>query len=529
VKALLPLRRDWGLIGAGAALFALTSPPLDLFIPSFLCLVPAVWMLLDANDDDRPFRRQFVQGFWFGFVVHGLLLYWIVIALWHFTPLSALGYAATVFILGLYVASVFALAGWVHRRTGLGLLVTFPVFWTAAEWVIGHQGDIRFPWLGLGTSLTGFPTVVQIADVIGARGVTFLVVLANTALAVAWRRRAQRKPAWPIVTAVVGGVVLATAYGVVRERTLPVRRAATVAVLQPNVGWEEKWETDRRTAIFEQTLALASGAIAETTPDLVAWPEVAVPAYLGCTPAASAACRRYVRRAWVEEIAALARSTRVPQLVGAQDLEFTVPDAPDPFAENEYYNAAFLFDSLGRSTAQPSYRKGYLVPITERVPFVNPRWFKLEFFGGFGIGRDRPVYDIGAGRFGVMICFESAFEDLARDYRARGADFLVNITNDAWFGQTAAPYQHAAHLVMRAIETRVGIARAANTGISEFVDPLGRVHLETPLYRRTFVGGTVLTTPTRTLYVRLGDWVGAGSILVALMLVGFAARRHRAA
>src|SRR5207253_2785902 len=94
--------------------------------------------------------------------------------------------------------------------------------------------------------------------------------------------------------------------------------------------------------------------------------------------------------------------------------------------------------------------------------------------GGFSPGSTLPLYPSPLGRFGVVICYESAFDDLARRYRAAGADFLVNITNDAWYGRTAGPYQHATHLVMRAIETRAGIARAANDGISEFVDPLGR-------------------------------------------------------
>jgi apolipoprotein N-acyltransferase len=532
VKVLLPRRDEWRLIIAGAVLFALTSPPLHLFVPSFLCLVPAAWLILDAAADARPVRRHLVHGFWFGLALHGVLLYWIVIALWHFTPLSGLGYAASVFVLALYVASVFALAGWVHRRTGISLLITLPVFWTAAEWAIGHQGDIRFPWLGLGTSLTGFPTVVQIADVIGARGVTFLLAMANVAIAMAWRRRLEGKPAWRLVAGVGLGVALAVTYGAVRERTLPMYRAAAVAVLQPNVGYEDKWEPGQRSAIFEETLELARSAVVAGTPDLVAWPEAALPGILACSPPQSAACRRFpdqvIRRGWRREIAALASSTRVPQLVGATDWEFTEPDASDPFATREYYNAAFLVDSTGNHAAQPSYRKGYLVPITERVPFLNPRWFELEFFGGFGLGRERPVYEIGAGSFGVIICYESAFEDLARDYRARGADFLLNITNDAWFGRTAAPYQHAAHLVMRAIETRVGIARAANTGISEYVDPLGRVSLQTPLYTRTFVQGDVFTTPVRTLYVRWGDWVGAGSVLMALVLAGVAAWRRPA-
>src|SRR5204862_8039977 len=126
--------------------------------------------------------------------------------------------------------------------------------------------------------------------------------------------------------------------------------------------------------------------------------------------------------------------------------------------------------------------------------------------GGFSPGSTLPLYPSFLGRFGVVICYESAFEDLARRYRAAGADFLVNITNDAWYGRTAGPYQHATHLVMRAIETRMGIARAANSGITETFDPLGHAHDATGLEVRTAEVSTLRTSDVTTVYVRLGDW-----------------------
>ena len=191
--------RRWPLIGAGAALHVLAYPPFHLLLPSFLCLVPAILLLDEAGMHERPVRRAFATGYWFGLAVLGVLLYWMVFALWHFTPLAALGYVATVAILSLWMGGVFAATVWIRRRTRIPLLLVLPVCWTAAEWAIGHQGDIRFPWLGLGTSLTGYPQMVQIADVIGARGVTLLLVMANVALLEGWRRRhtlagARRRP-----------------------------------------------------------------------------------------------------------------------------------------------------------------------------------------------------------------------------------------------------------------------------------------------------------------------------------------------
>lgn len=510
-------RGDWLLVVGGAVLLCAAYPPFHVLLPSFVCLIPAVWLVMDGLADPRPVRRHLVQGFWFGLFANGLVLYWMVVALWHFTSLAALGYLASVVILALYSGSVFALSGWVTRRTGLGLLVTFPVFWTAAEWAIGHQGDIGFPWLGLGTSLTGYPTLVQVADVVGARGVTYLLVLANTALALAWRQREQRRSAITLASAVVVGTALVLGYGVIRERGLTLRPVATVALLQPNVGWEEKWEPGERERIVASALALADSAVQTRQTDLVVWPEAAVPGYFFQHPT------------WETAIGDLSRASGVPQVVGGIDIEFEPrrEAGADGRAAYEYFNAVFLFDSLGRYRSQPVYRKRYLVPITERVPFLDPRWFDLRFFGGFGRGTEQPVYEITAGTFGVFICYESAFEDLSRIYRARGADFLVNVTNDAWFGRTAAPYQHAAHLVMRAIETRVGIARAANSGISEFVDPLGRELRQTALYERSVVIGQVLTTDSVPVYVRWGDWVGTGALVLSAVLVLYAVTRRR--
>jgi apolipoprotein N-acyltransferase len=172
------------------------------------------------------------------------------------------------------------------------------------------------------------------------------------------------------------------------------------------------------------------------------------------------------------------------------------------------------------------------VPVTERVPFFPVRWFRRipglkRWSGGFARGRELPVYEAAIGGFGVVICYESAFEDLPRRYRRAGADFLVNITNDAWFGRTSAPAQHASHLVLRAIETRMGVARAANSGISQFVDPLGRTYASTALETDALIADRLRTSDVTTPYVRLGDWVGTLAVLGTLGLAWLALMPRR--
>jgi len=497
----LPDRRDFLAAAATAVLLFVSYPPFSLVVPSFVALVPFVWRLEDRLEPGVGGAAGGAAklGFWAGLLANGLVLYWIVVALWHFTPLSALGYLATVLILAAWWSGLGWATVWVRQRTGLPMWAVFPLLWTAVEWGIGHQGEVGFPWLGLGTSLTAAPTLVQWADLAGARGVTLWMAWVNVLLALALRRRRWR----PVVPVAVS-LAAALAYGIWRERTTVLVPVTTVAVIQPNVGYREKMARREEDALVDQLLQMTVRAESLPGVRLVAWPEAAVPNFFDRHPE------------WERWIADSVRRSRTPVLVGGLDLAWT------PAGYADYWNAAFLFDSTGSDKGWPAYHKKYLVPITERVPFINPRLFgNLQWFGGFAHGDRFPVYRIREGGFGVVICYESAFEDLARKYRREGADFLVNITNDAWFGRTAGPYQHAAHLVMRAIETRMGVARAANTGVSEFVDPLGYTHLRTPLDVERVEASMVYTTAIRPLYVRLGDWVaifalvGSGSLFMA--------------
>lgn len=255
-------------------------------------------------------------------------------------------------------------------------------------------------------------------------------------------------------------------------------------------------------------------------PQLVVWPEAALPGYLFQNPE------------WDQAISGLARASHTPILAGGLNADLGAP-RPTP-----YYNAAFFYDSTGDRRSHPVYGKHYLVPIVERVPFVPVLWLRRvpglgRWSGGFARGKDLPVYQTAIGTFGVFICYESAFEDLPRRYRALGADFLVNITNDAWFGRTSAPRQHASHLVLRAIETRMGIARPANSGISEFVDPLGHAYAATQLGQEAIVADRLRTSDVTTLYVRWGDWVGTLALLATLgfaaVIIQSAIRRRRSA
>ncbi len=501
-------RRQALLIALGALALAISYPPFHLPIVSFVAITPAVLLLRQATRERDP-RLAFRWGFWYGFAAQGLVLYWLIVALWHFTPLSVLGYVATIAVLGLWTAVLFWFVVRVRLRLpAVGLWIVLPVAWTAMEWGIGHQSDVRFPWLGLGTSLADAPLLIQWADVAGARGVTLWLAWCNVAIVEALLAGEGTLRAVPRRLAPVAvSIALATGYGAWRTRTLPVRDLGVAGLLQPNEGFREKWDPSHADSVMTRLLALSRRVRAVARPDLIIWPEAAIPGYL------------FEQPAWDAQIGQLARESHTPILTGGLDAEF------HPDGSYDYFNAALFYDSTGAWRTSPVYDKHYLVPIVERVPFIPPRWIHLQWFGGFGRGRRFPVYATGIGRFGVLICYESAFEDLARHYRRLGADFLVNITNDAWFGRTSAPYQHASHLVLRAIETRMGIARAANSGISEFVDPWGRTYAATRLDVEAVVADRVRASDVTTLYVRWGDWVGLLTVLATLGFAGFLVRR----
>ena len=471
-----------------------------------------------------------------GFVYYGTLLYWLFAALVFYTWLALLGYLITILVLAGFLSGVSYVAHRLRTAHRLSFWATFPVLWTAAEWLRGHLGDLAFPWLGLGHALTGFPSLVGFADVVGARGVTFWLVAVNALIAEAWLLRRRR--AWrPLAGALALVLTLPVAYSLYRWYTLRTRPGAEVLVVQPNIPEDLKLNREQaidssRVALERLTADALSGAPGT---QLVVWPEAALPDFIQFSPD------------WGAWVSRLARRDQVAFIFGALDLK------QFPEGDYEYYNAAIFVSPAGRAAG--IYRKHYLVPVVERVPYVPLHWIReirrrgargwnlpllgdvgafLQYFGGFGRGEAEPVFPVNDAGVGVLICYESIFPGLARAYRRHGANLLVNITNDAWFGRarpwwsrTSALYQHPAHLVMRAIENRIGVARAANTGISLFVDPRGRIHEATPLFEPATRRLTVPTTDVLTLYARYGDVVGWASAGGALALVLASAWRRQ--
>jgi apolipoprotein N-acyltransferase len=479
-------------------------------VPPFVGLVPfALW--IHGRPGDAEGRRSAVRGsIAFGAVHFGIVFYWILVALIWFTPLAILAYLAA--LAGLIGIAV--LFGWILHRAihavHSPLWVALPVAWVAAEWTRAHlPSTIAFPWLDLGTSLTGFPELVGIAELVGSRGVSFWIALVNGLIAVTVLRMRERGR-WKLPASMaLLALAVPMSWGVWRAGSLVVREAGTVTVVQPNIP--EHIKLDARAGLdstYASLVRLLANVAGRGGQDLIVLPEVVLRIF----PEAE------VQRGFLEPLMEWSRYARAPILMGGFGFE------GDLAGEFTVYNSAFVVDSAGLWDYR--YDKRYLVPFVERVPLVPPSLFgQVQYFGGFGVGQDWPLVTVRGTDYGVLICYESSYPQGARQFRREGADVLLNITNDAWYGRepwyarTTALWQHPAHMVMRAIENRMGVARAANTGISMFIDPVGRVYNATNLFEEDLRIDAVMTTDVTTLYTRFGDLVGTGAALAALVLL----------
>lgn len=539
---------------ASALLLGLAYPPFHLLAPSFLALAPlALWVArLPRGAGGR--REALRGGLLVGLLFHSLLLHWLVTALAAHSLLAVPAFLATVAVLAALVAASTAAMHAVTDRLGWPVWLAVPVCWTAMEWLRAHLGDLSFPWMQLGDSLTGWPRVIGAADVVGSRGLSFWLALVSGLVAQALLRRAppalerwlpgtgpdaaRAGPAWRPAAAALLVVAVPLAYSLHRWSALELEPAAEVTVLQPDVAPELKLAPDEAADSARASvdrLLDGPGVPEAGRADLVVLPETVIPGVVGApsgdrTTAPSGETSPGPA-GWITELAGR---------IGAPVLYGAVDERPRPVGGGvERHNGAFLRGPDGRRLGR--YAKRRLVPAVESTPYLEAAWLRDGLagllgarFGGFSPGRGPEVLPAGGARFGVLVCYESIFAGLARGYRERGTDFLVNLTNDAWFGRdepawmrTSGLYQHPAHLVMRAVETRTGVVRSANSGISGVVDPLGRATRRTELFEPAAFTSTVYTTEGRTLFVRWGDLVGGlAAAAAAAGVVGAGLRRR---
>jgi apolipoprotein N-acyltransferase len=497
---------------------------------AWVALVP----LLVAVKDVRPAAAARL-GLLAGMVHYVSLLYWIVIVLGKYGHLPLWVSIPALLLLSLYMSMYLALfcaiisRVWKEREM-LAVWIA-PLLWVGLDFVRSFLFS-GFPWQDLGYSQYRALLLIQTADLTGHFGITFQIVLVNSVAAlllVLWfAKRASAHTAQPVLTlrlrrawlyAILPALCMilgVLGYNVLRYRQVSGVIAGSptmkIAVVQGNIEQDQKWSPAMRLKTIDIYTQLSKQAAAGENgpPALLVWPETALPFLIDDNPYYHRLKKTLIVKQKIWLLAGAPFYIELEEKKSAQSRKILS------------YNSAYLFTPAGDVSGR--YDKQHLVPFGEYVPLSD--YFSLpgplvENIGNFSSGKPvRPLSCQGAA-IGVLICFESIFPKLARDWTASGANLLVNITNDAWFGRSSAPWQHLSMSVFRAVENRRSLARAANTGVSAIVDPLGRIAATSPLFQPFYLVADVPLLQQETVFVGFGYHFGLLCFLVSIPLALF--------
>ncbi len=488
-------------------LLTASFPDVSLYYLAFVSLLP-----LMISIQSMTTKQSFYAGFVAGFAHYMTLIYWIVPTVTIYGGLHPLLGVSTLCLLCLYLGLYVGGFTWLIKRLDPpeGLMpVMGACLWVGLEYIRAHAFT-GFPWGILGYSQYSNQTLVQIADLTGVLGLSFLIVLCNLTLvqlfllapSLASRKISCRSILIVLCyTLVLVGAALTYGRGRIQAIDSLIQTAPkpNISVIQGNIRQDLKWDKTFKKGTIERYGSLSLG-MAIPPPELIIWPETALPFYYGRDPLYSNQVDAYVRKA------------KTHFLVGSPAFE----RGRD---EIRFYNRAYMLNPLALVTG--SYDKTHLVPFGEYVPLENYLSFLgkiTQQAGNFSSGDKRfAPLAFKDHRTGVLICFEILFPSVARAFVKNGADMLTTITNDAWFGNTSAARQHFSIAVLRAVENRRSVVRAANTGISGFIDPVGRVLEETGLFTRAAITRPVPTLEEISFYTRHGEVLGMAA-LVAICL-----------
>ena len=427
-------------------------------------------------------------------------------------------------LLGVYLGAYFGLFGLalnlISKRTGISSVFTAPFIWVSMEYLRSHAGFLGLPWALAGHSQYLNLPLIQISSFTGVYGVSFLIVMVNAALSeaiVSWKGGKQAptqywstvvKPA--IVPFCLLGATLIYGLSVISESS--DRETITISVIQANLPQIIRGQPGMRELNLQKLIRLSKEAAARSQASLIVWPETAVQGSL--------TKERYL----LNIFSALAKEAQSHLLLGVSVRPKFGSRAPK--VKNRF-NSAFLVSPSGNIVGQ--YNKIHILPFGEYLPYKGllpwPPSFALQA-GDVTAGKEITLFDLNNVKFGVAICWESIFPDLFRQFVKNGATFMVNITDEAWFEKTAAPYQFMAMNVFRAVENRVSIARAANTGISGFIDPNGRVigkvsNGTQDIFVEGYLTMAIPVSEKRTFYTNYGDvfaYASLAATFVALVV-----------
>jgi len=482
-----------------ASLLILSFPNFNLWILAWVGFTPLFFALQDVSKI-KAFLLSYLTGilFWFG------IIYWLI----HVTL------PGMIILVG-YLAFYFAVFGLITKillsRASKWEAFVVACLWCVLEYARGHLLT-GFPWALLGYSQFLNLPAIQIADITGPWGVSFLVMMVNVAIYRSLKKFfAKNYPLYILPYAIV--LLIALGYGIARtsfQASAPDSSQIKISLVQGNIPQHLKWEPRARDFIIRKYIGLTEPVL-NARPDLIIWPEAALPVILEEEP-------RYYRK-----ILDFIRHAGRPLLFGAVTSE-----------GDNFYNSALLVSARARLLQH--HDKLHLVPFGEYIPLREAFRFleSIVPIEDFTAGEEYTVFELAELKFAVLICFEDLFPELSRRFSLSGADFLVNITNDAWFGETSSPYQHLAASVFRAVETRRHLVRAANTGVSGFIAPTGKIislvrgknskTIYVPGYNTQTLS---ITQAGLTVYASFGDWFVLASLIYLFVSLGISLLKKR--
>jgi apolipoprotein N-acyltransferase len=486
----------------------------------FFALIP----FLSAIVVTRSNRQAAFVGLVCGIFHYLLLMYWIVLVLHQYGGLPWLVAFLALLLLAIYMAAYFALFA-VAVRSALGSvdckvagLFALPALWVGLDWVRSWLFS-GFPWMDLGYSLFAHPVLIQIADLLGHYGITYIVVLINLGILMIVNKRLNSSRSDKKITIFSIIIIIGLTLGYSQFRLQAVAEQveaaphARIGVVQGNIDQSIKWSPSMQRATVKRYLELTDRIAGAEQPELIVWPETALSFYPRNNPLMQL----------VEENR---RAMGVSLLTGAP--MYKIIDYEKK--EVQYYNSAILISENDGDYLHNRYNKSHLVPFGEYVPlqqfltFIAPL---VESAGNFTPGAVEQPLLSGKTKLGVLICFESVFSDLTRKWVESGANVLVNLTNDAWYGKSSAPHHSLAMTVLRAVETRRSLVRSANTGISAFVEPTGKIDVQSELFVPWAAVARVALMEGTTFWVSWGCFFPPLCLGIGLLVFVWAVHRFR--
>jgi apolipoprotein N-acyltransferase len=474
----------------------------------FFAFVPQLFLYTRNN----PLRSA-LFGYLIGLIVNSCVLYWLLFY-------AGSGFSIIVILNALQFAVLGGTLSAINHNKKKIILIVFPFLWTFLEYT-RQLGDLAFNWLNIAFTQTYFLHLIQFLDITGQSGVVFWICVINVYIYLILKNRFAISTVVRFSTVVAFLFLLPLLYGFYRMSDKPVTEGVSVAYIQPNIDLNQKWDSNLKQKNLGILLSLTD-SILITDPDLIVWPETAIPYYLEDN------------KSDLIKIQSHTDFYNYHLLTGVIDYSFT-PEG------KKKHNAVYYF-ATGDSSIK-RYLKLLLVPGEETWPLHEylPGWisrfenqplspgseavlfkmklipYQVEYKGQDWQITGRMDY-VKSLKVGTVICYESVFPNIVQRFMDQGCEMLVVVTNDSWFDYTSQPFQHLQSVVLRAIEQRISVIRCANTGISSFIDPYGRKYLEAPIFSKSSAQKVIPVRRLETFYSQYGDIVG---IISGIFMISF--------